>query len=332
MAIILTNKYGISDAIYKACLVDNHRTIGDISVTQLLDSPQVRMLRRANDIEEDVVDRIWALMGTAVHYVVELGEISSREARILLEAAEVLMKQDQEKAAKWMYEFIEKTYPDYKNKNILTENTLSHTIEGMTISGTFDRFDISKGLLDDYKNTSVWAYMNPESVKKWVGQQNTYAFLLREHGYDVKASQITAIFRDFSAAKKFTKGYPKNPVETFPIKLQSHAFMADYLLKRVRLHKAAELDGIIPECTTKERWATSDTFAVTAPGRQRAIKVFPDKPMADAFLLGEGAKYAKAFITKRPGEAKRCDSYCAVSHACPQNKLRLEQLKSEENE
>lgn len=327
MAIILTNKYNISDAIYNACLVNNHITIGDISCTQLLDAPQVRMLRKQHDVQEDVVDRIWALMGTAVHYVVELGEITIREARILLEAAEVLMKQDQEKAANWMYKFIDEKYPEHKNKDILTETTLSYTIEGMTFSGTFDRFTISKGLLDDYKNTSAWAYMNPESIKKWVGQQNTYAFLLREHGYDVKASQITAIFRDFSASKKFTTGYPQKPVETFPVKLQSHKFMMEFLTKRIRLHKAAELDNVIPECTTKDRWATTDTFAVTAPGRKRAIKVLPTQSLADAFILGEGSKYDKAYIQKRPGESKRCDTYCAVSHVCPQNKKRLELLK-----
>jgi len=325
MAIILTNKYGISQAIVNACMIDNHVTIGDISCTQLLDSPQVRMLRKQNDVTEDVTDRIWAMMGTAVHYVVELGEVNSREARQLLEAAEVLMKHDKQKAADFIYDFIKENYPDHRNKDILTEMTLSHTIEGMTFSGTFDRYTVSLGLLDDYKNTSVWAYMNEESKKKWVGQLNVYAFLLREAGYDVKAAQITAIFRDFSAAKTFTKGYPPKPIATFPIQLYDQKFMMEYLTKRIRLHKNAELNGVIPDCTTKEMWATSDTFAVMAPGRVRAIRVFPNEGLANSFLLGDGAKYDKAYVQKRPGECKRCDSYCAVASVCPQNKKRLEE-------
>jgi len=328
MATIITNKYGISDAIVKACQVDNHRTMGDISVTQLLDAPQIRMLKKQHDTEEDVVDRIWSLMGTAVHYVVELGEIQYREARQLLEAAEVLMKHDQEKAAKWMYNLIEELYPDHKNKDVLTETTLSVTIDGMTVSGTFDRFTKSLKLLDDYKNTSVWAYMNPEAIKKWVGQQNYYAYMLRENGHEVEKSQITAIFRDFSPGKRFQKGYPKTPVVTIPIKLQSHEFIHDHMRKRIKLHKDAELHGKIPECTTKEMWATATNYAVTAPGRKRAIKVFPSRGLAEAFVKGDGAAYEGAYIQERPGEHKRCDNYCPVAHVCPQNKKRLENINA----
>lgn len=326
--ITLTNKHGISDAIVKACMVDNHVTIGDISCTQLIDSPQVRMLRKQNDVTEDVADRIWMMMGTAVHYVVELGEIKQREARQLLEAAEVLMKLDKVKGAEYMYEVVQEFYPDHKDKDILNEITLSHTIDGMTFSGTFDRFTISKGLLDDYKNTSVYAYMNEESRKKWDAQQNVYAFLLREAGYEVNASQITAIFRDFSAGKKFSKGYPQKPIATFPVKLYDHEKMRAYLTGRIKLHKHAQHNLEWPDCTTKEMWATSDTFAVTQKGRQRAIKVLPTEPMAKSYILGDGAKYPKAFIEKRPGARLRCDSYCSVSKVCPQNIKRLELINN----
>ncbi len=324
MAIILTNKYGISDAIVKACTIDNHVTIGDISVTQLLDAPQIRMLRMHNDYEEDVTDRIWALMGTAVHYVMELGEVKSSEARKILQAAEILMKHDKEKAANFMYKFVEEYYPDAQNPDVLNEVTLSYTMDDMTFSGTFDRFTISKGLLDDYKNTSVWAYTNPEGRKKWNAQQNTYAFLLRENGYTVNASQITAIFRDFSAARSNGKNYPNKPIETFPVKLVDHGIMKSFLRKRLSLHKQTQ-DGLIPipDCTIKERWATSDTYAVSTPTRKMAIKVFDTEKAARAFLYGDGAKYKNAFVEKRIGTSKRCDNYCSFSNICPQNKKRL---------
>jgi len=319
-----TNKYGISDAIVNAVKIDNHVTIGDISVTQLIDSPQIRILKKTHDIEEDVSDRIWMLFGTAVHYVVEMGEITSREARQLLEAAEVLVKYEQTKAAEWMYEFINKTFPEHKNKDILTEVTLSHTINGMMFSGTFDRFTISTGLLDDYKTTGVYAYMNAEARKKWDAQLNVYAFLLRENGYEVNAAQITAIFKDFSPSKLFSSGYPKKPIATFPVKLYEHKLIKEFLTRRVKLHKDAQM-GNVAECTSKEMWQTSDTFAVTTPTRTRAIKVFPTEALAKAFMLGDGAKYGdKAYVEKRPGERKRCDQYCSVSKVCPQNIKRLE--------
>ena len=323
MATILTNKYGISDAIVKACMIDNHKTVGDISCTALIDAPQIRLLRRKFDIEEDVSDRIWALMGTAVHYVIDLGEITNVEARKILQAAEVLMKHDQKKAAEFMYKFVQENYPDHKDANILTETTLSYTIDGFTFSGTFDRFTIDKGLLDDYKNTSVYAYINEESRKKWIAQLNVYAFLLREHGYTVNEAQITAIFRDFSPSRRTMKGYPQAPVATFPIKLQSHAFMMEYITKRIKIHKTAEFNDELPPCNTKERWATNDTFAVKSPGRKNAIRVFAEKPLAEAFILGDGATYKNAYVETRPGDSLRCDSYCAVRAVCPQNKERL---------
>ena len=51
----------------------------DISVTQLIDSPQVLQLRKQHkdDIVEDVSDRIWAIYGSAVHAIVEAANLSS---------------------------------------------------------------------------------------------------------------------------------------------------------------------------------------------------------------------------------------------------------------
>jgi hypothetical protein len=328
MATTITNKHGVSDAIVNACKIDNHVTMGDISVTQLLDAPQVRILKKSCDMEEDVTDRIWALMGTAVHYVLQLGEVGIREAKILLEASEILMAEDEDKASKWITKFVKEKYPQAINPDVITEKTLSFTMHDMTFSGTFDRYTISRKLLEDYKNTSTYPYTNPEARKKWIGQLNVYAFLLRENGYEVDEAHITAIFRDFSAAKSFAPGYPKKPIETFSIDLYDQEFMRDYIGKRILLHKEAEA-GNIPPCTAKDMWATKDSFAVTTKTRKKAIKLFPKKAMAEAFLLGDGAKYAGAIIQTRRGEARRCASYCPVSHVCPQNKERLRLIAEE---
>ena len=45
----------------------------DISVTELINPPQIAVLKRVhrNDIEEDLVDRFWALMGTNIHKILE---------------------------------------------------------------------------------------------------------------------------------------------------------------------------------------------------------------------------------------------------------------------
>jgi hypothetical protein len=70
----LTNKAGLPQALVNAVNNDGYsRGQSDISVTQLIDSPLVRTLRKEHrdEIEEDVSDRIWALFGQVVHTILE---------------------------------------------------------------------------------------------------------------------------------------------------------------------------------------------------------------------------------------------------------------------
>jgi hypothetical protein len=69
----LTNLYGLPDAIYNAVKNDPYQGGGDISVTKLIDAPQRRTLQKIHRkvVVEDVSDRIWSLMGQAVHTVLE---------------------------------------------------------------------------------------------------------------------------------------------------------------------------------------------------------------------------------------------------------------------
>lgn len=69
----LTNVHGLPDALVNAVKNDPYTGGGDISVTKLIDSPQRRVLRKqyASMVVEDVSERIWSLMGQAVHTVLE---------------------------------------------------------------------------------------------------------------------------------------------------------------------------------------------------------------------------------------------------------------------
>lgn len=77
----VTNKFGLPDAIARAVANDpyNLEDTGDISVTRLIDSPRVRGLSmlHAADLEEDASERIWALLGQAVHAVIERADVDS---------------------------------------------------------------------------------------------------------------------------------------------------------------------------------------------------------------------------------------------------------------
>lgn len=75
----LTNLHGLPDALVAAVKNDPYQGGGDISVTKLIDAPQKRYLAKKyrDSVVEDVSERIWALMGQAVHTVLERANTSA---------------------------------------------------------------------------------------------------------------------------------------------------------------------------------------------------------------------------------------------------------------
>jgi hypothetical protein len=73
MSPTITNKHGLPEALVAAVQNDPYAGGGDISVTKLIDAPQRRVLWRQHrdEVEEDVSERIWALLGQAVHHILE---------------------------------------------------------------------------------------------------------------------------------------------------------------------------------------------------------------------------------------------------------------------
>jgi len=69
-----TNKYDLPAPLYRAIVNDKYTRTGDISTTQIIDSPRVRMLRYWNNdkLVSDVAENMWALFGTACHHIIEL--------------------------------------------------------------------------------------------------------------------------------------------------------------------------------------------------------------------------------------------------------------------
>lgn len=75
----LTNLHGLPDALVNAVRNDPYTGGGDISVTKLIDAPQRRALRKSFQdlVVEDVSERIWSLMGQAVHTVLERAQTNA---------------------------------------------------------------------------------------------------------------------------------------------------------------------------------------------------------------------------------------------------------------
>lgn len=255
------------------------RVQGRISVTEIIQPPQIRALtvKYDSELSEDASDRIWALMGTLLHGVLE-------------------------RNAKGM-------------KDTIAEEALEMDVLGWTVVGHYDLSEmvLDGEILTDWKLTSVWSVkdgLKPE----WVAQTNCYAELIRQAGRHISEIQIVTIGRDWSKSKaKYDQSYPQQQVKVFMVPLWSQEQAQAYIAERVQLHQMAET-GVWPDCTPEERWARPTKYAVMKKGQKKAVKLYDDLDSVTTHAFGiDGLS-----VVTRPGESVRCESYCAVSGHCPQ--------------
>lgn len=340
MASILTNKFNLPETIVKAMQYDTHKVAGDISVTQLIDAPQVRMLKRKNVVQEDASEMIWALFGTAVHHILERANIDSKRQqafilvidtlRVWSEAKDIdpAKKDGIEKVGKFLFKLMREYFPELDQRYIF-ETTLRIEIRGKILYGTFDLYDKIEKRLKDYKVCSVWAFIYPESKKKYFAQLNTYAHMLRNEGYEVLGIDVIMIFRDWSASQLVFKGdYPPQQIMQIELPVHPHEVMNNYLVKRMDLHIQAE-NGNVPECTGTERWSSASEWAALTPKLKRAIRRFDSEAAAMSFKVENQHLHKDLYIEHRPGEDKRCDKYCPVRDFCPQRKAKVQFIESQ---
>jgi hypothetical protein len=267
----LTNKLGLPEAIVRAVKSDPYSAgKADYSVTTLLKPPRMVALERIHkdEIEQDVADRLWSLLGQLMHGVLERaaleGEIEQRH---------------------------------------------SATILGKVVSGAIDVY--LDGIIQDYKLITAWKVVKGVP-KEYEEQLNCYAYLQRIKGKPVSGLQLVCVLRDWSkleAARNLE--YPQSQVVLLEVNLWAEEAQLAFLQERVRLHEEAKEN--LPLCSTEERWATNDMYAVTKPGQKRALRLVSSLEEAQAL-----AEPLKADIRFRPGESKRCGYYCPVAKFCDQ--------------
>lgn len=286
MANTITNKHNLPQTLVNlAESRDYSRGNSHRSITQLIDAPQISVLRMINEnrITEDVVDTFWANLGSALHHITEKGA-------------------------------------DDKH---LVEERLFVDVEDWTISGAIDvqRLEDDNSItIMDYKFTSVWAVKNPKL--DWERQLNCYAYLVEENKkVKIKELQIICFLRDWNRNNaKRDINYPQQQIVVVPIKLWDFEERSKYVADRVRTHQEALQDYMngkdMAECTFEEMWKREDTYAVKKKKNKRALKVFEIETDAKEFAKEKGEEYEVEF---REGVAVRCeDNYCKVNQWCPQ--------------
>ena len=291
----ITNKFNVPETLVALATRDYYtKGKSDYSVTEIISPPRIQRLRRKHfeEIEQDVSDMLWMLLGTALHVVAERSEVSGHT----------------------------------------NEERLSAGIDGIILSGAIDlQKDEADGItITDYKFTSAWALMNDKP--EWEQQQNIYKYLVeRVKKKPVKGLKICALIRDWSRRDAQNKpDYPQAPIQIVDIPMWTFDRTEAFIKERVELHRdskvSADWGEELPLCTEEERWVRQTTYAVKKDGRKTAIRVFDTQDEADA-LLKEMPEKEKSFIEIRKGEAVRCTgNFCGVSQWCSQFQKEKEQL------
>jgi len=290
----ITNKFNVPETLVALASRDYYtKGQSDYSVTEIISPPRIQRLRRKHfeEIEQDVSDMLWMLLGTALHVVAERSEVSGHT----------------------------------------NEERLSAGIDGIILSGAIDlQKDEADGItITDYKFTSAWALMNDKP--EWEQQQNIYKYLVeRVKKKPVKGLKICALIRDWSRRDAQNKpDYPQAPIQIVDIPMWTFDRTEAFIKERVELHRdskvSADWGEELPLCTDEERWVRQTTYAVKKDGRKTAIRVFDTQDEADA-LLKEMPEKDKGFIEIRKGEAVRCTgNFCGVSQWCSQFQNQKEQ-------
>jgi hypothetical protein len=290
----ITNKFNVPETLVALATRDYYsKGKSDYSVTEIISPPRIQRLRRTHfeEIEQDVSDMLWMLLGTALHVVAERSEVSGHT----------------------------------------NEERLSAGINGIILSGAIDlQKDDEDGVtITDYKFTSAWALMNDKP--EWEQQQNIYKYLVeRVKKKPVKGLKICALIRDWSRRDAQNKSdYPQAPIQVIDIPMWTFDRTEAFIKERVEMHRdskvSADWGDELPLCSDEERWLRPTTYAVKKDGRKTAIRVFDTQDEADA-LLKEMPEKDKGFIEIRKGEAVRCTgNFCGVSQWCSQFQNQKEQ-------
>ena len=328
----ITNKYHLPAAVVWAVTHDRYNPgEGDVSCTTLIAPAQIFQLRHTfvanangdflcdrageklvyNDlIEEDASDRIWSMIGSAVHYILE-------NACIAMQAA-----------GKW-------------NEDMIAERRFYWDVGGKKVSAQIDLLDENSDL-NDFKVTSVWAVkdaLQSWGKDEWIAQLNIQNYLMANNDVAVNKLYICAITRDWNKSGRMRDPqYPPRAVRV-PIKKWPLAQTEAYIQSRIN----ALYSPYPILCTPKEMWETQTKYAVMKKGVQKAKRLLDSYD--DAFgwcrekgfagqTMVDGKEVVKLdtgiYIETRHGERKRCADYCDMMPFCDQYRDWLQSIQKPE--
>ena len=279
----ITNKFNLPQPFVDLVSGETYsKGESDITTTGLAQPPKIAELtrRHSGEITMDASEKVWTMMGTANHYVLE--QIALRNP-----------------------------------ERYVTEQRFYLDIDGVKLGGQIDLFDRETETLWDYKVSSVYKAMSDDKLE-WTKQANVNKLLCEHNGFHPKKLAILLVMKDWKRKEaEFKADYPKCAIQEIPLPIWREEETLAYIKSRINLHNAAkliEVEDAIPVCTEEERWAKPTTWAVLKErGAKRAVNGGIYELESEAIAH---AKRISGAIEKRDGSNPRCENYCQVRQWC----------------
>jgi|TARA_B110000967_G_C18844757_1_gene541355 hypothetical protein len=285
-----------------------------VSATSLLKPIKSLVLsnRVATNSDTDVADLIASRMGTAVHTAIENAWLNSSRT-------ETLHKLNY--SQKLVNNIVINPSPSQITEDsvpIYMELRGSTKVGKYTVSGKFDF--VSGGVLEDFKTTGTYGYINQSNAEKYIQQGSIYRWLHPEIITE-DYMYIQYIFTDWSAAKaRQDKNYPSSRIVPQRYVLKSVQDTEAFVVSRINMidmyQDAAQSE--IPDCTPEELWERAPVFKYykNPESRARSTKNFTTYHEAHERMLQDGSV---GVVVEIKGEVKFC-SYCPAVSICKQAK------------
>jgi hypothetical protein len=196
---------------------------------------------------------------------------------------------------------------------------VSHETPQGRIMGTI-HYLTEDGDLWNFHLVSTWRWINGQ-YQDWEAELNVLRWLAMLNGRAARRLHACVYFTDWrpNRQRKYSR-YPASPARVIEFPLWSDDKVSRWVEVRIKAHLAAldSSDEDLPSCTDDERWEINPQWAVTAPGRRRALFVGQTYTQAQEYIQVKAAA-READIEKRTGYYVRCQSgFCAAAPVCPQ--------------
>ena len=273
----VTNKLGLPQAFVDAVSVERHNQKGCYSATTILHGTCETILteRHYDELEVDASESIWAVFGTAVHFVMESQDTSTLKEQFY--SVDVLNSKVTGRVDS--YDQNTKTIHDFKTASVWKVQ--------------FEDFE------DWRKQGLIYAWLmkkNGFEVSKC-----EFIALLKDHS---KSKAKT----DSNYPQLPTYKY------CFDVTEENLAEIEKFIFAKVSdLEKAEAIpDESLAPCTKEERWATSGKWKAKKEGRKTALKVCDTEEEARAFIKDVAGGYVE-FVdgsSKKCEDYCICKNFC----------------------